>query len=100
LLQINCSPLDPLSFLLHLLSFAAPAFAVAVLVTLAARLVLPRTGAPRSWWMPLFVNFLVGLVVLGAGLWFFGRDGKMATYAALVVAVASCQWFIGRGWRS
>jgi hypothetical protein len=92
--------LGPLDFLNHLLGFAAPAFAVAVLVTLAARLVLPRGGAPRNWWAALGINFLAGLLVLGAGLWFFGRDGKMATYAAMVVGVATCQWLIGRAWRA
>lgn len=91
--------MGPLDFLHHLLSFAAPAFAVAVLVTLGARLVLPR-GTPRRWWGPLLVNFLAGLLVLAAGLWFFGRDGKMATYAAMVVGVASCQWLMGRAWRA
>jgi hypothetical protein len=92
--------LGPLDFLNHLLGFAAPAFAVAVLVTLAARLILPRGGGPRNWWGALGINFLAGLLVLGAGLWFFGRDGKMATYAAMVVGVATCQWLIGRGWRA
>jgi hypothetical protein len=92
--------LGPLSFADHLLSFAAPAFAVALLVTFAARFVLPRSGAPRSWVVAFFVNFLAGVAVLGAGLWYFGRDGKMATYAALVLAVASCQWLMGRAWRS
>jgi hypothetical protein len=41
----------------------------------------------------------VGVAVLAAGLWFFGRDGKMATYAALVVAVATCEWIGRRAWR-
>jgi hypothetical protein len=39
-------------------------------------------------------------MVLAAGLWVFGRDGKMATYAALVVVVGSTQWLMGGGWRS
>lgn len=92
--------MDPLSFAIHLLSFAAPALAVAMLVTFAARFLLPRQGAPARWWMPFTVNFVVGLLVLGIGLWFYGRDGKMITYAAMVVAVATCQWLIGRAWRS
>jgi hypothetical protein len=36
---------------------------------------------------------------LGVGLWFFGRDGKMASYAALLVVAATSQWIGGRGWR-
>mgnify|MGYP003577853152 CR=1 FL=1 len=92
--------MTPLAFANHLLSFAAPAFVVALLVTLAARLVLPPAAGPRRWWPPLLINFLAGLVILGAGLWYFGRDGKMMTYAALVVGVATCQWLVGRAWRA
>lgn len=92
--------MNALDFLWHLLSFLAPAFALAALLPLAARMVLPR-GAPRPSWRALFaINFVVGAMVLGAGLWYFGRDGKMATYAALVVAVATTQWLAGRGWRA
>ena len=91
--------MNPLAFLLHLLSFAAPALVVAVLVALGARLVL--TGASRpGWWISVLANSFTGVVVLAAGLWWFGRDGKMATYAVLVVAVATAQWLVGRAWRS
>jgi hypothetical protein len=38
-------------------------------------------------------------LVLLAGLWFFGRDGKMLTYAALVVASATVQWVMLGLWR-
>jgi hypothetical protein len=30
--------------------------------------------------------------VLALGLWYYGRDGKMATYSAMVLAAASSQW--------
>jgi hypothetical protein len=43
---------------------------------------------------------VAGLAALAAGLWYFGRDGKMAAYAALVLAVASAQWLVARAWRS
>lgn len=89
-----------LDLLFHLIGFAAPAVAVAALVALAARWVLPRSAAGRPWWLQAAINSIVGLLVLAAGLWHFGVDGKMATYAALVVAVASCQWVCGRAWRA
>jgi hypothetical protein len=91
--------LNPLAFLAHLLSFAAPALVVALIVALAARLVLTGPSRP-GWWVSLLANSVTGVVVLAAGLWWFGRDGKMATYAALVVAVATAQWLVGRAWRS
>ena len=84
----------------HLLNFAAPALAVALLVTAAAPLVLPRTKAGPAWWVRLAINCAAGLVALAAGLWYFGRDGKMVTYAALVLVVATTQWLVARAWRS
>ena len=91
--------MNPLDLARHLLSFIAPALVVAMVVSLASRLVLPRSGAPKRWWLAFAIDFVAGVVVLAAGLWFFGRDGKMATYAGLVAVVATCEWLIGRGWR-
>lgn len=91
--------MNALDFLVHALSFAAPAFAVALLVALAARVILPRDPAGRSWWVFAAINFVAGLAVLGAGLVYFGRDGKMATYTALVLVVATVQWVAAKAWR-
>ena len=90
--------MGPIDFVLHAAGFAAPALALALGVALAARWFrLDRSG--RAWWAATAINFVAGVAVLGAGLWYFGRDGKMATYAALVLAVASAQWLAGRAWR-
>lgn len=91
--------MNVIAFLVHSLSFAAPALAVALLVALAARLVLPRNPERPAWWVFAAINFVAGLVVLGAGLWYFGRDGKMATYTALVLVVATSQWVAAKAWR-
>lgn len=91
--------MGPADFLLHLLNFAAPALAVALLVALAARWMLPRGAGGPGWLASVAINFAAGLAVLGAGLWLGGKDGLMATYAALVAVVATCQWLAGRGWR-
>jgi hypothetical protein len=93
-------PVGPLDFTIHLLSFVAPALAVALLVGLAARLLLPRAVARPPWWAGFAINAAVGVAVLLAGLWAFGRDGKMATYLALVLAEATSQWLSGRAWRT
>jgi hypothetical protein len=90
----------PLDLLLHLLSFVAPAAVVALLVAAAARIVLPASLRPSSWWTSVAINAITGVVVLALGLWAFGRDGKMLTYGALVLAVATVQWLSGRAWRS
>jgi hypothetical protein len=39
-------------------------------------------------------NSIVGVVVLLAGLLWFGNDGKVITYAAMVLACASTQWLL------
>lgn len=83
----------------HFAGFLAPALAVGALVALAARVILPPAARPRSWWLAVALNTLAGTLVLAGGLWFFGRDGKMATYAALVLVVATVQWLSGRAWR-
>lgn len=91
--------MGPFDLFFHLIGFAAPAVAVAALVAFGARVVMPGPAATRSWWLQSAINSIVGVLTLAAGLWYFGVDGKMATYAALVLAVASCQWLTGRGWR-
>lgn len=91
--------MGPLDLLVHLASFAAPALAVALLVALAARVLLPkRPGAP-IYWAQAAINFVAGLAVLATGLWYFGVDGKMLTYAGVVLACATSQWLAGGHWR-
>ena len=90
--------MGPLDFAIHLMGFAAPAFFLAMLLPVASRLVLRRPAAV-GWAVQSGLVFAAGLAVLGAGLWYFGRDGKMLTYAALVLAAATVQWFAARGWR-
>lgn len=91
--------MGPLDLSLHLLSFVAPALALAALVAGAARVITPRHAATRSWWSQAAINSVAGVIVLAAGLWYFGVDGKMVTYAALVLAVATAQWIGSRAWR-
>ncbi len=84
----------------HLLNFAAPAFGLAVLLALASWLLNRKRPIVLSMIAQLAINFVVGLLVLAFGLWYFDRDGMMATYAALVVGMATSQWVMERGWRS
>jgi hypothetical protein len=87
-----------LDLLDHLLNFVAPAFAVGFLCALLGRLTLRQSGKLRAWWAQGAVNFLVGVAVLVTGLIAFGQDGRMATYAALVVACGTSQWIVSGGW--
>ena len=91
--------MDPLAALNHLLNFAAPAAALALLLVPGSRFVVQNSASALSWWAQLTIVFVVGCAVLLAGLWWLGRDGKVLTYAALVLATATCQWLLRRGWK-
>jgi hypothetical protein len=92
--------MDSLDLLLHLLSFLAPAAAVALLVAAASSLLVPRNQAAHSWRAQAAINFAAGAVILAAGLWWWGVDGKMATYGTMVAVIATCQWIGSRAWRA
>ena len=80
----------------HLAGFLAPAAFLALTLPLLSRLLL-RT-APGFARQAACV-FLASTTILAAGLWWFGRDGKVATYAALVLAAATAQWLSARAWK-
>ena len=88
----------------HLLNFIAPAAFVALLLVLLSRLSfgLFKTKQPlaSAWWAQEAIIFIVGMLILTTGLLVFGRDGKMMTYAALVLGAALCQWVLVRGWKT
>ena len=88
----------------HLLNFIAPAAFVALLLVLLSRLSFGffeiKQPVAHSRWAQAAIIFIVGVSILAAGLVVFGRDGKMMTYAALVLGAALCQWVLVRGWKT
>ena len=88
----------------HILNFIAPAAAAALLLVLAARLfnrcLVSNKSFTQSIWVHAATIFIVNVFVLVAGLVFFSNDGKMATYAAMVLAAALCQWVLFKGWKA
>ncbi|QTD47443.1 hypothetical protein J1M35_17005 [Ottowia testudinis] len=90
--------MDLVDFIWHLAGFAWPALAVALGVVLAARLLYKKTPVALALKAQLAINFAVGVGVLLAGLVLTGHDGRMLTYAALVLASATTQaWLARRG---
>jgi len=94
--------MGPFEQIIHTFNFIAPAWGVALFCVLAARF-------SARWWLPLahwsllkqtMMSGVLGTAVLAGGLVFWGVDGKMATYSALVVVCGSVQWVMCRGWRS
>jgi len=87
--------MGPLDALWHLLNFAAPALGMGLLTTALAKLLFRRELAGAAWRALLVWSVGAGLAVLLAGLIAFGRDGRMATYGALVAATVLALWWRG-----
>jgi hypothetical protein len=84
----------------HLLNFVAPAFWVALTVTLFALLFMKNKALAGGFIRSLAINFGICCLVLVVGLLLFGRDGKMSAYAAMTLFCATSQWVLQRGWRA
>jgi len=82
----------------HLLNFLAPALWMALGMLLLGGLAVP--GPCRMAWPGrLALHVVAGTAVLVAGLVLTGQDGRMLTWAALVLVLATCEWGLRRGWR-
>jgi len=92
--------MDPINSINHLFNLVLPGFAVSLCMAATVHWLLPPRHPGPGFGLCLAVNSAVTLLVLLGGLWFFGRDGKMASLAALVLASASAQWLLERGWRA
>jgi len=89
--------MGPLDVLMHLGNLFLPALALAALTAALAKLLWRRELAPVSFRRLAVPAALVGAAVTLTGLVVFGRDGKMATYAAMVLACAFTLWWRGFG---
>lgn len=86
--------MGPLDLIDHLLNFAAPAVFVGFFLALVAPWAL-RTGSRRASLAACgLANSICGVCALVLGIWFFGNDGKMASYLALLVASAASQFWL------
>ena len=88
--------MGPLDLLNHLLNFVAPAVCVGLFVALVAPVMYRKTPMSRSLRAQAVINVVAGLMALLVGLMFFGRDGKMVSYAAMVLACTASQWWAMR----
>ncbi len=81
----------------HLLNFFAPAVGVGLMAAALAKLLWRRELKAVAWLRLASCATAGCALVLVAGLLFFGHDGKMATYAAMVGACGLTLWLIGFG---
>jgi hypothetical protein len=89
--------MEPLAFLNHLVNFFVPAVALGAMAAALAKLSWRADLAAQPWWRMASWAAAANAVVTLAGLAWFGRDGRMATYAVMVVATAITLWWRGFG---
>ncbi|MDD0839245.1 hypothetical protein PSQ40_11730 [Curvibacter sp. HBC61] len=92
--------MGPVDLFYHLLGFVAPAAAVAAWLVLMGLMLGRQNALAIPWYGKFAINFLVGVVALGFSALLLGRDGKMLGYGVLLLACATSQWYLGRGWRA
>ena len=89
--------MDPIDAFWHIMNFFAPAVVVGLLAPMLAKLLWWRSLKGVSW--ARLSRWATGgsALMLIAGLVFFGRDGKMATYGAMALGCALSLWWVGFG---
>jgi hypothetical protein len=88
-----------LDAVLHVINFMLPAACVALMVTFVGRFLKQNKPITGKFIARSAINFVVCLAVLIIGLILTGRDGKMFTYLAMVIASATVQWILSGAWR-
>ena len=83
-------------FTVHLLNFAAPALFISLLMVLLARILVRKQAIALLSHAQVAINCIVCLVLMLASLWYFGRDGTLASYTAMVLGCATGQWWMLR----
>lgn len=87
--------MGPLDAIWHLGNLFAPAFGVGLMSALLAKLVWRRALSGRAWQrLSVWAVSAASAAWLG-GLFYFGRDGKMSSYAVMVLACALSLWWAG-----
>ncbi len=84
----------------HLLNFFAPAAALALVLPLGTWFLDRKWPVASVLYAQAAIIFVASAASLLAGLWFFGRDGKMTTYGLMVLVAATAQWLMHKGWKA
>jgi hypothetical protein len=87
--------MSPLDAFWHVVNFLAPALGVAALAAALAKLLWRRELAARPWLRLAGVGAAAGSAALVLGLLLLGQDGRMFSYAGLVLASAVALWWDG-----
>lgn len=87
--------MGPLDALWHLLNLLAPALGVGLFASAVTKLLWRRDLKGVAWTRLSLWACSVSALALLAGLVVFGRDGKMASYGAMLAACALSLWWQG-----
>lgn len=92
--------LSALDLFWHLCNFLAPAWVVAALMAGALKLLWRQEVRHRGWRQLWLWGGLGGSLGLLGALMLLGRDGRMAGYGLMILAIALPQWALawGQGW--
>ena len=89
--------MGPIDALFHLSNLFLPALALAALSAALAKLAWRRELAAVPWQRLAWPAALANCAVVLGALLLLGRDGRMAMYAAMVVACTLTLWWRGFG---
>lgn len=87
--------MGPLDALWHLANLFAPAVSVGLVSALLAKLIWRRSLTGQRWQRLSVWAVCAATAAWLSALFFFGRDGKMASYAVMVLACALSLWWAG-----
>ena len=87
--------MSPVDAVWHLLDFFAPAVGLALIASSLAKLLWRRELKSTTWRRLCLWAIAASAITLIAGLVVFGRDCKIATYAAMIVACSAALWWAG-----
>jgi hypothetical protein len=90
-------PMGPIDAFWHLANLFLPALMLGALTAALAKLLWRRQLAGVRWRRLAGAAAASAAVVVVLGLVVFGRDGRMATYAGMVLATAAALWWRGFG---
>ncbi len=86
--------MTPLDALWHIANLFLPAWSVAALLALAAKLLWRRDLKGLSWRRLALWGAAGGSIAVIAALALTGHDGKMLGYALMLVGISVPQWLL------
>jgi hypothetical protein len=90
-------PMGLLEGIWHFLNFLAPAWGVGCIAATLAKLLWWEPLRPVAWFQLALWGSSSAALSLVSGLLLTGHDGKIVTYAAMVVSCAVAMWWVA--WR-